>query len=183
MSIPKYESLNYDSAASRYAELARQYSGQDVTVNQMEAARQAQSQAKGAAEAEGAAAQNLARNAGYSRARAAMAGATAQSNAYKNAYGNSYNNAYSALRDNKNAQSQQKQNLLNAQTALMSGAQQKDANKYQSDSNRFGAITGAVGGLLSGVANVIPSDAKTKDIKDKTDVNCRRDELLKRLRG
>lgn len=183
MSVPKYSSSNYDSAANRYTELSKQYSGLDMTVDPMQAAKQAQNQAKGAAEAEGAAAQNLARNAGYSRARAAMAGATAQSNAYKNAYGNSYNNAYSAMQNNKNAQAQQKMNLLNSQQALMQGAAQKDQNKYTSDSNAFGAKMGAIGGLLNGVASVIPSDERTKDIKKKTDVNARRDELIARLRG
>ena len=182
MSAPRYDSSNYDSAAAKYEQLAKQYSGADFTVNQMTAAEQARSQAKGAAESEGAAAQNLALNAGYSRARAAQEGAAARANAYKNNYANAYNNAYGAMRDNKNALMQQMGTRLNAESNLMSGAQQKDSNKYQSDSNRYGAAMGAVGGLFTGASNAL-SDENAKNIRASSDTEKRRCEILKRLRG
>ena len=182
MSAPSYSSNNYDTAAAKYEQLAKKYSETDFSVNQLEAADQARSQAKGAAESEGAAAQNLARNAGYSRARAAQEGAAARANAYKNNYSNSYNNTYGAMRDNKTALMQQWNTRLNAQGALLNGAAQKDANKYQSDSNRYGAAMGAVGGVFTGASNAL-SDGTQKEIYAKTDCNKRRKELLSRLKG
>lgn len=182
MSAPRYSSSNYDSAAAKYEQLAKKYSDTDFSVNQMTAAEQARSQAKGAAESEGAAAQNLALNAGYSRARAAQEGAAARANSYKNNYSDSYNNAYGAMRDNKNALMQQWNTRLNTQGALLNGAAQKDSNKYQSDSNRYGAAMGAVGGIFTGAANAL-SDETMKDITAKTDCDRRREELLARLRG
>ena len=183
MSAPRYSSSNYDAAAAKYEQLAKKYSDTDFSVNQMTAAEQARSQAKGAAESEGAAAQNLALNAGYSRARAAQEGAAARANSYKNNYSNSYSNAYGAMRDNKNALMQQWNTRLNTQGALLNGAMQKDSNNYQSESNRYGAAMGAVGGAFTGMANAIPSDENLKTIYAKTDCNKRREELLSRLKG
>lgn len=176
MSAPRYSSSNYDAAAKKYTELAEQYTGENAYKYSQVAADQAKTQAKGYAESEGAAAQNLSRNAGYSRAKAAQAGAAARASAYKNAYSNSYNNAYSNI-NNANT------NRLQAQGALLSGAQQKDANKYQSESNRYGAAMGAVGGFFTGAANAIPSDENKKDIIVETDTDKRRCELIARLRG
>ena len=175
MSAPRYSSSNYDSAAAKYQELANKYTGENAYKYSTVAADQAKTQAKGSSEAEGAAAQNLARNAGYSRARAAQAGAAARASSYKNNYSNSYNNAYNNIQTSN-------QNALNAQSALLSGAQQNDANKYQSESNRYGAAMGAVGGVFTGAANEL-SDGTQKEIYAKTDCNKRRAELLARLRG
>lgn len=182
MSAPSYSSSNYDAAAAKYEQLAKKYSETDFSINQMTAAEQARSQAKGAAESEGAAAQNLALNAGYSRARAAQEGAAARANSYKNNYSNSYNNAYGAMRDNQNTKMSQMGTRLNAEANLMQGAQAKDQNRYTSDSNRYGAAMGAVGGLFTGAANAL-SDENAKDIKDSSDATeKRRCELLGKLR-
>lgn len=175
MSAPKYSSSNYDSAAARYQQLADKYSGENAYKYADTAARQAQVQAKEAAESEGAAAQNLARNAGYSRAKAAQAGAAARASSYKNNYSNSYANTLSNIQTANS-------NALNAQQALLQGASQKDSNKYQSNSNRYGAAMGAVGGVFTGAANAL-SDESKKVIYAKTDCDKRREELLSRLKG
>lgn len=175
MSAPKYSSSSYDEASKKYEQLARQYSGENAYKYTNIAATKAKSQARGAAESEGAAAQNLARNAGYSRARAAQEGAAARASSYKNNYNNVYNSNLSNIQ-------QANQNALNAQGALLAGAQQKDANKYQSDSNRYGALMGGIGGIFTGASNAL-SDVTKKDIHEETDSEKRRAELLARLRG
>lgn len=175
MSAPKYSSSNYDSAAAKYEQLAKQYTGENAYKYSNVAANQAHEQAKQAAESEGAAAQNLALNAGYSRARAAREGAAARAAAYRNQYANSYGNAISNIQT-ANA------NAVNAYQPLVTGAQQKDSNKYQSDSNRYGAAMGAVGGIFTGAANAL-SDENAKDIRASSDTEKRRCEILKRLRG
>lgn len=174
MSAPKYSSSNYDSAAAKYEQLAKQYTGENAYKYFNVAANQAHEQAKQAAESEGAAAQNLALNAGYSRARAAREGAAARAAAYRNQYANSYGNAISNIQT-ANA------NAVNAYQPLVTGAQQKDSNKYQSDSNRYGAAMGAVGGLFTGAANAL-SDEDAKNIRASSDTEARRCEILRRLR-
>lgn len=176
MSAPRYSSSNYDSAAEKYERLAQKYTGENAYRYSDVASRQADSQAKATSESAGASAQNLARNAGYSRARAAREGAAARAAAYKNQYANSYQNAYSNI-NNANASE------LQAQGALLNGAMLKDSNNYQSESNRYGAAMGAVGGAFTGMANAIPSDENLKTIYAKTDCNKRREELLSRLKG
>lgn len=175
MSAPRYKSSNYDSAAEKYSKLANQYTGEQAYKYSDVAAEYARSQAKEAAESEGASAQNLARNAGYSRAKSAQAGAAASAAAYKNNYSNIYNNNLSNIQ-------QANSNALNAQQALLQGAAQKDTNKYQSESNRYGAALGAVGGVFTGAANAL-SDENKKDIYRETEAETRRQELLARLRG
>lgn len=182
MSAPRYSSDSYDTAADKYEKLAKKYSETDFSVDTNSAARQARTQAKGASELEGVAAQNVAKNAGYTRAKAAQEGAAARSNSYRNQYANSYNNAYSAMRANQDMKANQALNRLNAQSALLSGAQQKDANRYQSESNRFGAAMGGIGGIFTGASNAL-SDITKKDIHEETDAEARRAELLARLRG
>ena len=184
MSAPRYSSSSYDSAAKKYEELAKKYMGTDravedtITSSNM-ATQYGTQQAKEAAEAEGLAAQNEALNLGYSRSRAARMGAEARANSFRN----NYNSAYQSMNSNLNSNVQNAKNsALQAQGALMSGAQQKDANRYQSDSNRYGAAMGAVGGIFTGAANAL-SDETKKEIHAKTDCEKRRAELLARLRG
>lgn len=175
MSAPKYSSKYYDSAAAKYEELAKRYTGQNAYRYTTDSANLAHTQAKQAAESEGAAAQNLALNAGYSRARAAREGAAAEAASYRNQYGDSYNSNLSNITNSNNA-------ALQAQANLMQGAQAKDQNRYTSDSNRYGAAMGAVGGLFTGAANAL-SDENAKDIKDSSDsTEKRRCELLGKLR-
>lgn len=180
MSAPKYSSSNYDSAAAKYQQLADQYAGSDnYTKYAQQAAKTAGAEAQSAATQAGASAKSNALNAGYSRAKAARAGQNATASqfntSYNSSYNNAYNNAYNAATNAKNAQ-------LNAYGSLLNGAQQKDANKYTSDSNRYGAAMGAVGGVFTGAANAL-SDGTQKEISAKTDVQKRRKELLSRLRG
>lgn len=175
MSAPRYTNKNYQQAADEYNRLAHRYTGENAYRYSDIAAEKATSQAKGYAESEGAAAQNLARNAGYSRARAAQEGAAARANAYKNAYSNSYSNASNNINSANNA-------ALQAQGAMLNGALQQDANRYQSESNRYGAAMGAVGGVFTGAANAL-SDENKKDIVCETNADERRAFLLKKLRG
>lgn len=175
MSAPTYSSSNYDTAANKYEQLAKKYTGESAYRYSDVASKQANAQAKATAESEGAAAQNVAKNAGYSRARAALEGAAARAAAYKNQYANSYQNAYNNINGANAA-------ALQAQGALLSGAAQKDANKYQSDSNRYGSAMGAVGGIFTGASNAL-SDVTKKDIHAQTDSERRRSELLARLKG
>lgn len=175
MSAPRYSSSSYDAAATKYQQLAEKYTGTNAYNNTNIASKQAQKNTRGYAENEGAAAQSLSLDAGYSRSRAAKDGAAARASSYQNQYANSYNNSLNNIQ-NANA------SALNAQGALLSGAQQKDANKYQSESNRYGAAMGAVGGAFTGMANAL-SDVTKKDIHEETDSEKRRAELLARLRG
>lgn len=175
MSAPSYSSSNYDSAAAKYEQLAKKYTGENAYKNTLTASDYAKQQAQGYAESEGAAAQRNALNSGMSKAMAARAGANARANAYKNAYSDSYN---SSLNNINTANT----NAMQAYSTLLNGAAQKDANKYQSDSNRYGSAMGAVGGLFTGASNAL-SDGTQKEIYAKTDCNKRREELLSRLKG
>lgn len=175
MSAPSYNSSSYDTAAAKYEQLAQKYAGENAYKNTLTASDFAKQQAQGYAESESAVARRNALNSGLSGAMAARAGANARANAYKNAYNDSYN---SSLNNINTAN----QNALQAQGALLNGAMQKDSNKYQSDSNRYGAAMGAVGGLFTGASNAL-SDGTQKEIHAKTDCNKRREELLSRLKG
>lgn len=184
MSAPRYSSSNYDSAAKKYEELANKYynteraTSDTVQANNL-AAQYGARQAKAASEAEGLSAQNEALNLGYSRSQAAQRGAEARANSFRN----NYNSAYANMGNSLNSSIQgAKDSAVQARGSLMSGAQQKDANRYQSESNRYGAAMGAVGGLFTGAANAL-SDETKKEIHAKTDCNKRREELLARLRG
>lgn len=176
MSAPRYSSSNYDDAAKKYEKLAAQYTGDSAYNANAELSSQvARKEAQGYAENAAESAQNAALSAGYTRAKAARMGASARANAYKDQYNNSYNTALSN-------RSQARNEALQAQGALLGGAQQKDANRYQSESNRFGSAMGAVGGIFTGAANAL-SDETKKNIHAKTDCNDRREKLLARLRG
>lgn len=176
MSAPKYKSSSYDNAAAQYQLLLNQYTGANAYHYATDAARRGAEEAQNASEREGAGAMNTALNAGYSRATAAKKAAAARANAYNNQYSQSYDRQYSNIQNANNAK-------LAGYGQLVSGAQQKDANRYQSDSNRYGAAMGGIGGVFSGVGNMLMSDENTKDIKAETDADRRRAELVARLRG
>ena len=185
MSAPKYDTSNYDAAANKYKELQDKYSGEGA-YKQAEA--ESYNTAKQHAVAEnaggtaGANAQASARSAGMSRSKAIATGAQMSGNAAANAYGNTYNNAYNnAYTSNLNARLTSNQNAIDSQGKLMDMEQQKDTNKYNSDSNRYSARMGLAGGIFNGIANAL-SDETKKNISDKTPGD-RCDELLKRLRG
>ena len=176
MSAPKYSSSNYDAAADKYRQLQDKYSGENGwNLATRQATEQAQKQSAQAGQVAGATAQGAARSAGQSRSKAIVTGAQASGNASANTYGSAYSSGLnSALQNN--------QNTINSQGTLMGYEQQKDTNKYNSDSNRYGAAMGAVGGVFNGVASAL-SDEGLKDVTEKTDVDARRAELLARLKG
>lgn len=190
MSAPKYDTSNYDAAANKYKELQDKYSGENAykqaetesyDTAKNHAGEIAQTVAENAGGTAGANAQAAARSAGMSRSKAIATGAQMSGNAAANAYGNTYNNAYNnAYTSNLNARLASNQNAINNQANLMGMEQQKDTNKYNSDSNRYSAGMGLAGGILNGIANV--SDETQKDITEKTPAD-RCNELLKRLRG
>ena len=190
MSAPKYDTSNYDAAANKYKELQDKYSGENAykqaEIESYDTAKNhageiAQTVAENAGGTAGANAQAAARSAGMSRSKAIATGAQMSGNAAANAYGNTYNNAYNnAYTSNLNARLASNQNAINNQANLMGMEQQKDTNKYNSDSNRYSAGMGLAGGILNGIANV--SDETQKDITEKTPAD-RCNELLKRLRG
>lgn len=191
MSAPKYDTSNYDAAANKYKELQDKYSGEgaykQAEAESYDTAKQhageiAQTVAENAGGTAGANAQAAARSAGMSRSKAIATGAQMSGNAAANAYGNTYNNAYNnAYTSNLNARLTSNQNAINNQEKLMGMEQQKDTNKYNSDSNRYSAGMGLAGGIFNGIANAL-SDETKKNISDKTPGD-RCDELLKRLRG
>lgn len=175
MAAPKYNSSNYDSAAAKYSELQDKYTGENgwnsARSQAKESAQEVAEQAGGVA---GANAQAAARSAGMSRSKSIATGAQMSGNASANAYGNAYNSSLnSALANNQNA--------VNSQAALMQMQQQKDTNNYNSESNRYGAAMGAVGGVFNGVASAL-SDENEKEITERTSSD-RCDELLAKLRG
>lgn len=190
MSAPKYDTSNYDAAANKYKELQDKYSGENAykqaetesyDTAKNHAGEIAQTVAENAGGTAGANAQAAARSAGMSRSKAIATGAQMSGNAAANAYGNTYNNAYNnAYTSNLNARLASNQNTINNQANLMGMEQQKDTNKYNSDSNRYSAGMGLAGGIFNGIANV--SDETQKDITEKTPAD-RCNELLKRLRG
>ena len=190
MSAPKYDTSNYDAAANKYKELQDKYSGENAykqaetesyDTAKNHAGEIAQTVAENTGGTAGANAQAAARSAGMSRSKAIATGAQMSGNAAANAYGNTYNNAYNnAYTSNLNARLASNQNAINNQANLMGMEQQKDTNKYNSDSNRYSAGMGLAGGILNGIANV--SDETQKDITEKTPAD-RCNELLKRLRG
>lgn len=191
MSAPKYDTSNYDAAANKYKELQNKYTG-DSAYNKAEssayqaAKRNASEVASRAAENAGSTASAnataAARSAGMSRSKAIATGAqmagNAAANAYGNTYGNTYNNTYSS---NLTSKLGANQNAINSQNQLMGMEQQKDTNKYNSDSNKYSALTGLASGALTAAAMAM-SDETKKNISDKTSSD-RCDELLKRLIG
>lgn len=191
MSAPKYDTSNYDAAANKYKELQDKYSGENAykqaetesyDTAKNHAGEIAQTVAENAGGTAGANAQAAARSAGMSRSKAIATGAQMSGNAAANAYGNTYNNAYNnAYTSNLNARLASNQNAINNQANLMGMEQQKDTNKYNSDSNRYSAGMGLAGGIFNGVASAL-SDETQKDITEKTSAD-RCNELLKRLRG
>ena len=177
MSAPSYSSSNYDAAADKYRELQEKYTGENGwNLATKQATEQAQLQSAQAGQVAGANAQGAARSAGMSRSKAIATGAQASGNTTANIYNSAYNTGLSGSLQNN-------QNAINSQGTLMGYEQQKDTNKYNSDSNRYGAAMGAVGGVFNGIASAL-SDENLKCVQDKTDnVEARRQELLARLRG
>lgn len=177
MSAPKYSSSNYDAAATKYKQLQDKYSGENGwNLAESQASKSADTIAANAGSTASSEASRAARSSGMTRGQAAAMGASQGALAAQSAYGNAYTNARSqALQNN--------QNTINSQGTLMGYEQQKDTNKYNSDSNRYGAAMGAVGGVFNGIASAL-SDENLKCVQDKTDnVEARRQELLARLRG
>lgn len=177
MAAPKYDSSNYDAAANKYRELQDKYSGENGwNLAEKQSSESADKVAANAGSIASAEASRSARSAGMTRGQAAAMGASQGAKAAQDAYGNAYSNARSqALQNNQNA--------INNQDSLMGKEQQKDTNNYNSESNRYGAAMGAVGGVFNGVASAL-SDESLKCVQDKTDnVEARRQELLARLRG
>lgn len=177
MAAPEYSSSNYDAAATKYRELQNKYTGENGwKLSEDQASESAGKVAANAGSTASAEASRAARSSGMTRGQAAAMGASQGALAAQNAYGNAYSNAKTqALQNN--------QNTLSSQDTLIKGGQDKDTNKYNSDSNRYGAAMGAVGGVFNGIANAL-SDENLKCVQDRTDnVEARRQELLARLRG
>lgn len=151
MSAPRYSSSNYDSAATKYEELANKYTGLNGL---QKATENASMSAKSASEAAGASATNQALNAGYSRAKAAMKGANASANAFNSNFDQSYQRA-SGMNSAR----------LSAQQNLLNGEQHKDDQKYGSESNRYSSAMGAAQAGVQTAATVamMMSDEDAKD--------------------
>lgn len=177
MAAPKYNSSNYDAAAEKFTELQDKYTGEaGWQLAEQQSEKSADKIAANAGSIASAEASRAARSAGAVRGQSAIWGANQGALAAQKAYGDAYTNARSqALQNN--------QNTINSQNNLLQGAQQKDTNQYTSDSNRYNATMGAIGGAALGVAKAL-SDGTKKCVHEKTyNVETRRQELLARLRG
>ena len=177
MAAPKYNSSNYDAAADKFTDLQDKYTGEaGWQLAEQQSEKSADKIAANAGSIASAEASRAARAAGAVRGQSAIMGANHGALAAQKTYSDAYTNARGqALQNN--------QNTMNSQYNLLQGAQQKDTNQYTSDSNRYNATMGAIGGAALGVAKAL-SDGDSKCIQDRTnDVETRRQELLARLRG
>lgn len=162
-----YSSSNYDSAAKKYEELQKKYSGEAGYDLASKEATKAAGQAGQAASTNAAAS---ARASGMSKAQAASTGASNGANATLNAYGSAQSQA---LANN--------QNTINNEGQKLSFEANKDQNRWQSEQNKYNAWLGGIGGLATGIAQGL-SDGNAKNIKYSSK-NERCDELIKRLKG
>ena len=174
MAAPKYSTASYDAAATRYRELQSQYAGDTGYKKADTQAKQtATDQAVNAGSVAGSQANSAARTAGMSRSKSVALASQAAANGTLQGYNNAYNSAMANSLANN-------QNTLNSQSQLLQTEQQKDTNKYNSAVNKWGAGMGVAGGVFNGAANAL-SDETEKNIRSKTDVTSRCDELLNRL--
>ena len=170
--MSKYNSSNYDSAAQKYSELQKQYTGENATqsVNQTAKTVGAENAAQAGSTA-GQSAASAARSAGMSKGQAALTGANIAAGAASNAYQNAYQNAANLAQQNN-------QNALSSQANQVNWGKAKDDTTYQNENAWWGNILSAAGD----VAGAALSDENKKNIYAKTSSE-RCDELIKKLRG